>query len=305
MTVAARRSTTRRQRVRVAPGTWFVLPAAALVLAVIGYPFVYAVWISTTDLRIAVPDVHFVGLGNYGRLLRDDTFRRTLQNTFVYAAGSVAASLVLGMAMALSLNRVRRGRDAIAAVMLVPWVIPTVISTLVWVWMFNPLSGILNFVLARLHLVNRPVEWLSAPALAMLSVVIVRAWRTVPYFGVTFLSALKNVPRELYEAAVVDGAGPASVFRHVTLPSMRGVMLLTSALTFVESAYDFAVIFILTRGGPGGATDVLSTLTFRTAFETGQLGVGAAIALTAFPVLAPVVFIIARMVEREGASSAT
>lgn len=299
MQATATRVTPRRRRLHVSPGTWFVLPAAFLVLAVIGYPFLYAVWISLTDLKIAAPATKFVAFANYGRLFADETFRRTLQNTVTYAGGSVLFSLIFGMAMALGLNRIKRGRDSVAAVMMIPWVIPTVISTLVWYWMFNPLTGILNYILMNLHFVSRPVEWLSAPAMAMLSVVVVRAWRTIPYFGVTILAALKNVPKELYEAAIIDGAGPINVFRHVTIPSIRSVLLLTSALTFVESAYDFAVIFILTRGGPGGATEVLSTMTFRTAFETGQLGLGAAVALAAFPILAPIVFIIARMVERD------
>jgi ABC-type sugar transport system permease subunit len=287
---------TRRHR-RVSPGVWFVLPAGVLILGLIVYPFGSAVWISLTDLTISVPRVDFVGLRNYGELLSGGDLRRTLLNTFVYAFGSLAVSLAAGMAMAVALNRVRRGRDGLAAVLLLPWIIPTVVSTLVWVWMFNPIAGILNYLLQHLHLIRQPIGWLALPLPAMIGVITVRAWRTIPYFGATVLAALKGVSRDLYEAAMLDGAGPVQAFLSVTLPGIRGVLMLISALTLVDAAYDFAVIFILTRGGPAGATDVLSTMTYRLAFETGRLGAGAAVALTAFPVLAPLIFLTARLLQ--------
>lgn len=281
----------------MSPGFWFVLPAGVLILGLIIYPFGSALWISLTDLTISQPRVDFVGLRNYADLLSGGYFRRTLLNTFVYAIGSLGVSVVVGMAMAISLNRVRRGRDGLAAVLLLPWIVPTVISTLVWVWMFNPIAGILNYILQQLHLIRQPIGWLALPVPAMIGVITVRAWRTIPYLGATVLAALKGISRDLYEAAMLDGAGPVQAFLSVTLPGIRGILLLISALTLVDAAYDFAVIFILTRGGPAGATEVLSTMTFRLAFETGQLGAGAAVALTAFPVLAPLILITTRFLQ--------
>jgi multiple sugar transport system permease protein len=287
-------SVTRR---RVSPGFWFVLPAGLLIVGLIVYPFMSAVGVSMTDLTIAQSRVDFIGLRNYVQLASGDVFRRTLLNTFVYAGGSLAVSLGAGMAMALALNRIAAGRDLLAAVLLLPWIIPTVISTLVWAWMFNPIAGILNYILRAVRLIDRPVAWLGTPTSAMLGVIAVRAWRTTPYLGATVLASLKTVPRDLYEAAMLDGAGPVRALVHVTLPGIRGVLFLISALTLVDAAYDFAVIFILTRGGPAGATEVLSTMAFRLAFETGQLGAGAAVALMAFPVLAPLILLTTRILQ--------
>lgn len=283
-----------RWRSATDPYLLFVLPTALLVLAVIGYPFVRAIWLSFTDRIVAGPAPNFVGLRNYIRWAGQTEYWQTFWNTIVFAGGTLAVSMVLGFALGLALNRITRGRDVFGGILLFPWIIPTVISTLVWSWMFNPQSGVLNYVLLESGILDRPIAWLSFPGLAMASVIVVSAWRRAPYFGVTLLAGLSGVPAELYEAATLDGASGLQRFWHVTVPSVRGVLMLISLLTFIETAYDFALIFILTRGGPAGATEILSVKTFVTAFNAGQLGLGVAVPLMAFPLFVPLIWLVTR-----------
>ena len=270
----------------------FVLPTAALVLAVIGYPFVRAIWISFTDKVIAGPDPDFIGFQNYVTWAGRAEFWQTFWNTMTFAAGTLVLAVVLGFALALALQRVTIGRDILGGILLFPWIIPTVISTLIWAWMFNPQVGVLNYVLRESGITDRPVPWLSVPWLAMTSVILVSAWRRVPYFGVTLLAGISGVPKELYEAATIDGANAIQRFWYVTLPSIWGLLMLISMLTFIETAYDFALVYILTRGGPAGTTEILSVKTFITAFTSGQMGLGVAVPLMAFPLFVPVMWIV-------------
>lgn len=270
----------------------FIIPTVLLVLVVIGYPFGRAIWISFTDKFIARPNPEFIGLGNYMTWAGRADFWQTFSNTMIFAAGTLVLSVVLGFALALSLQRVTVGRDVLGGILLFPWIIPTVISTLIWAWMFNPQLGVLNFVLRESGLIERPVPWLSVPWLAMTSVIVVSAWRRVPYFGVTLLAGISSVPKELYEAATIDGANGVERFWHVTLPSIRGLLMLISMLTFIETAYDFALVFILTRGGPAGTTEILSVKTFVTAFTSGEMGLGVAVPLMAFPLFVPIMWFV-------------
>lgn len=278
----------------------FVLPTALLVLLVIGYPFGRAIWLSFTNRIVAGPPPDLVGLANYLRWVRQPEFWQTFGNTIVFASGTLALSIVFGFAIALALGRITKGRDVLGAVLLFPWIIPTVISTLVWAWMFNPIFGVLNFMLLSTDLTKSPVAWLSTPTLAMVSVIVVSAWRRVPYFGVTLLAGLGAVPADLYEAATIDGASGFQRFRYVTLPSIRGLLSLVGMLTFIETAYDFALIYILTRGGPAGSTEILAVKTFVTAFNSGQLGLGVTVPLIAMPLFVPIIWIVTGSLTRSG-----
>ena len=290
----------RRLKKLSGPGTLFVLPTAIVVLVVIGYPFVRALWLGFTDKVVAGPPATFVGFRNYVRWAEQPEFWRTLSNTLVFAAGTLVLAIVLGFALALAMNRVKRGRDVLGAIMLFPWIIPTVISTLIWAWMYNPQLGVLNYVVHEIGLSRRPVPWLAVPSLAMIAVIVVSAWRRVPYFGVTLLAGISGISSELFEAAVIDGASASQRFWYVTLPSIRGILMLVSTLTFVETAYDFALVYILTRGGPAGTTEILSVKSFVTAFSAGQLGRGVAIPLMAFPLFLPIVWFVTQSLASRG-----
>jgi len=276
------------------PGTIFVLPAALLVLVIIAYPFVTAIWIGFTDKTVAGPPPSFVGLKNYVTCLQRSDFWRTISSTMIFAAGTMVLSLLFGVGLGLALNRLRRGRDTLGALILLPWIVPTVISTLVWLWMFNPFAGILNYILLGVGLVSQPVSWLGVPILAMVSVIVVSAWRNIPYFGVITLAGIKEIPQELYEASEIDGANTFQQFLYITIPALKGILFVYSTLVFVQTAYDFAVIYLLTRGGPVGSTEVLSVKSFMTAFENGQMGLGVAIPVIVFPLFAPWVMVVTR-----------
>lgn len=276
------------------PGTWFVLPAALLVLFVIAFPVVQAFWTSLTDKTVANPNPRFVGFANYIYWFHRADFWQTCKNTFLFAGGTLASCLLLGFPLALSLNRLKRFRNLVSAVLLLPWIVPTVISTLVWAWMFNPNVGLINWVLERIGLIERSIAWLGLPSLAMISIIVVSAWRRIPYFGVVLHSGISEIPQELYEAARIDGANSWQQFRYITIPGLKAVLFLVSTLTFVETAYDFALVYILTRGGPAGSTEVLSVKAFLTAFQSGQMGKGVAVPLVAFPIFAPVMLLVTR-----------
>ena len=277
----------------------FIAPGALIVLLIVAYPLGDAIWLSLTNARIGSPG-KFVGLANYLSLLGNNTFWRTVSNTLTYTLIGMGVKLGLGLVMALALNRITIGRNIVSGILLFPWIVPTVVSTLVWKWMFNSSAiGIINYVLLNLHLVDRPVAWLGTGGLAMASVITISVWREIPFFGVSLLAGLQGISREQYEASSLDGASSIQQFWHVTIPNLRGIILLISVLSAVMTAYDFTIIWALTQGGPVGATHLFSTFSFEQAFNVGELAKAVAISLIAFPVIAPIVLWIARIMERQ------
>jgi multiple sugar transport system permease protein len=275
-------------------GYAFVVPAAVLVLALVAYPFCYAVYLSMTRKYVGVPPV-FVGMENYVKLTFDGFFQRAVANSFIFTFGSVAVKTVLGMAMALVLTSKIRFRSFFTGVLLIPWVAPTVVTALNFLWIFDYSLGVLNYLLVHvLHLLSRGVGWLSEPGTAMASVIAVNIWRGFPFFGISFLAGMKGIPAELYEAAAVDGAGVVQRFRHVTLPGLRNIVIIVLLLSTIWTFNDFQIVYILTKGGPGGATQVLPVFTYEMAFGAQRLGEAVAVALYMMPALAFVIIVLAR-----------
>jgi ABC-type sugar transport system permease subunit len=279
-------------------GFLFVLPIILLVLALVAYPFVYAVYLSMTRKYVGVPPV-FVGLENYLRLTADGFFQRAVANSFVFTFGSVGIKLLLGMGMALVLTSRIRWRGFWTGVLLIPWVAPTVVSALNFLWIYDYSLGVLNYLLVHVfRILPRGVGWLSEPGTAMGSVIAVNVWRGFPFFGISFLAGMKAIPGELYEAAAVDGATAVGRFRHVTLPGIRNIVIIVVLLSTIWTFNDFAIIYILTKGGPGGATQVLPVLTYEIAFGAQRLGEAIAVALYMLPGLAFVIIVLARFMSR-------
>lgn len=279
-------------------GFLFVLPIVVLVLALVAYPFCYAVYLSLTRKYVGMPPV-FVGLENYVRLTFDGFFRRAVANSFIFTGASVAVKLVLGMVMALVLMSRIRWRGFWTGVLLIPWVAPTVVSALNFLWIYDYSLGVLNYLLVRVfRILPHGVGWLSEPGTAMASVIAVNVWRGFPFFGISFLAGMKAVPMELYEAAAVDGATAVQRFRHVTLPGIRNIAIIVVLLSTIWTFNDFAIIYILTKGGPGGATQVLPVLTYEIAFGAQRLGEAIAVALYLLPALAFVIVVLARYMRR-------
>ena len=279
-------------------GYLFVVPAAVLVLALVAYPFGYAIYLSMTRKYVGVPPV-WVGLENYVKLTFDGFFQRAVANSFIFTFGSVAVKTALGMAMALVLTSNIRFRSFFTGVLLIPWVAPTVVTALNFLWIFDYSLGVLNYLLVRvLHILPRGVGWLSEPGTAMASVIAVNIWRGFPFFGISFLAGMKGIPAELYEAAAVDGAGAVRRFRYVTLPGLRNIVIIVLLLSTIWTFNDFQIVYILTKGGPGGATQVLPVFTYEMAFGAQRLGEAVAVALYMLPALAFVIIVLARYMRR-------
>jgi ABC-type sugar transport system permease subunit len=279
-------------------GFLLVAPIVLLVLALVAYPFAYAIYLSMTRKYVGLPPV-FVGLENYIRLSGDGFFRRAVQNSFIFTFGSVGFKLVLGMVMALVLNSKIRFRSFWTGVLLIPWVAPTVVSALNFLWIFDYSLGVLNYLLVRVfHILPQGIGWLSEPGTAMGSVIAVNIWRGFPFFGISFLAGLKAIPAELYEAAAVDGAGALQRFTHVTLPGLKNIVIIVVLLSTIWTFNDFAIVYILTRGGPGGATQVLPVFTYEMAFGAQRLGEAIAVALYMLPAMAAVIIVLARYMRR-------
>ena len=279
-------------------GYLFVTPIAVAVLALVAYPFCYAVYLSLTHKLVGLPPV-FVGLENYIRLYEDGFFRRAVYNSFLFTFGSVGFKLVLGMLMALVLMSKIRWRSFWTGVLLIPWVAPTVVSALNFLWIFDGSLGVLNYLLVKVfRILPQGVGWLSEPGTAMASVIAVNVWRGFPFFGISFLAGMKAIPGELYEAAAVDGASALQRFRHVTLPGIKNITIIVMLLSTIWTFNDFGIVYILTKGGPGGSTMVMPVLSYETAFGAQRLGEAIAVALYLLPGLALTIVVLAHYMKK-------
>jgi len=275
----------------------FVAPAFFLLLFLVAYPFVLSVWFSVSDARVGETG-SFVGLANFERLLGSDIFRQTLKNSLVFTSIALLLKTVFGMALALLLFRVARFKRLIRGAVLLPFIVPTALSTLVWWWMFEPLYSVVNWTLKHLHIVNKDVPWLPDPYLAMFTVILVNTWRGLPFFAITLLAGLVDTPREPYEAAESDGAGPAARFWPVTVPLVKPVLAVVILFSAIFTLADFNIVYILTKGGPMNMTHLFATYSFALGLQSGQIGQGAAVSLFLFPILLGVVFTQLRLVRK-------
>jgi ABC-type sugar transport system permease subunit len=279
-------------------GFLFVGPIVVLTLALVAYPFCYAIYLSLTRKYVGMPPV-FVGFENYVKLTYDGFFQRAVVNSFIFTFASVGFKLVLGMVMALVLTSKIRFRSFWTGVLLIPWVAPTVVSALNFLWIFDFSLGVLNYLLVRVTgLLSQGVGWLSEPNTAMASVISVNIWRGFPFFGISFLAGMKAIPGELYEASAVDGANVVQRFRYVTLPGLKNIMIIVVLLSTIWTFNDFAIVYILTKGGPGGATQVLPVLTYEIAFGAQRLGEAIAVALYMLPAIAIVIIVLSKYMRR-------
>jgi multiple sugar transport system permease protein len=278
----------------------FLLPLFVLVVGLIFYPFYRAIWLSLTDKLVGYPE-RFVGLRNYIYLAQDDAFQQVIWNSLVFTVVSVALKVVTGLAMALVLNNVIRGRNFLRGLFLLPWITSTVIIALTWRWMFDafPGRGFLNSFLLDVGLLSRPVAFMATPAGAMAAVIVANWWRAFPFFGVSFLAGMVSIPRELYEAASVDGAGPGRRFWHITLPGLKHAIIVTTLLSFILTINDFNIIYVMTRGGPGTATQVFATYSYQVAFNQLRWGRGVTISIFVVPILVVGIILISRYLLRD------
>jgi len=267
-----------------------LLPTVILLGLFIAYPFVEGVLLSVTDAKVGVPG-HFVGLENFEKLWNDSIFRVAVRNTFVYTIVTTIFKLALGLWLAMLLNRHFKGKALTRAFILLPFIIPTVLSTFAWKWMFDPTFSVINWTLYKLSLINSRINWLGDPDLAMISIILVNVWRGVPFYAISLLAGLQTISPELQEAAAIDGARPWQRFWHVTWPLLLPVTMVVVLFSVIQTFADFQLVYVLTGGGPANATHLFATYAYQIGIGTGLLSQGAAISLAMFPVLLIVVII--------------
>src|SRR5262245_41169695 len=280
-------------------GYGLILPALLLIVCLVAYPFGMAIYFSLSDYWVGSPG-QFIGLKNFRDILGTEMFQRTVWNSFVFTSIAVVLKIVLGVWLALLLARNLRFKRLIRGAVLLPWVIPTALSTLGWWWMFDSLYSVVNWTAIRLGLLTAPgPNWLGQANYAMAAVIAVNVWRGLPFFAITVLAGLVSIPREYFEAAEVDCAAPLGRFRNVTLPLLRPVLAVVILFSTIFTFSDFNIVYVLTRGGPVNSTHLFATLAYQVGLNGGNLGQGAAISLFLFPLLALVVFFQLRYIRRE------
>jgi len=253
-----------------------LMPTMVLLALFIAYPFVMGILLSLSNSRVGVPG-EFVGFATFEKVFNDSIFRTAVYNTFVYTGVTTVFKLALGLWLALLLNRHFRGKALTRAFILLPFIVPTVLSAFAWKWMFDPTFSVLNWLLFKIGAITGRINWLGDPDLAMLSVIIVNVWRGVPFFAISLLAGLQTIPPEQYEAAAIDGASAWQRFRFVTLPNLRYLLVVASTLDVINTVRHYDIIGVMTGGGPAGATEVLPALLFNTAFRANRFGEAAAI----------------------------
>jgi multiple sugar transport system permease protein len=267
-----------------------LVPTMLLLCLFIAYPFVRGIVLSVTDSRVGVPGA-YVGAANFERIWNDGIFRQAVYNTFVYTAVTTVFKLALGLWLALLLNRHFKGKAFVRAFILLPFIIPTVLSTFAWKWMFDPTFSVINWSLFQLGLIKRSINWLGDPDLAMFSIIVVNIWRGVPFFAISLLAGLQTISPELAEAAAIDGAKPWQRFWHITWPLLLPVTMVVVLFSVIQTFADFQIVYVMTGGGPANATHLFATYAYQIGVGTGLLSQGAAISLAMFPILFLVVIV--------------
>jgi multiple sugar transport system permease protein len=276
-------------------------PTVLILGTFIAYPFVMGVWLSLSSTSVGNPG-EFVGLKNFVKAWNDSIFQQAFRNTFVYTFWATIFKLTLGMWLALLLNRSFRGKRIVRASMLLPFIVPTVLSTFAWRWMFDPTFSVLNWLLYKSDLITNKLPFLSDGVWGMWCAIVVNTWRGMPFFAITLLAGLQTINPDLHEAASLDGANSWRRFWHVTWPLLKPVTLVVVVFSVIQTFSDFQLIYVLTGGGPANATHLLATYAYQIGVATGLLGEGAAISLFMLPVLFIVVWLQLRYLRRlEGA----
>lgn len=267
-------------------GLLLMAPGVLFLIVFIGYPFLLGIWLSLTDSMVGTVG-HFVGLDNFISLVKyDSIFRQTVVNTFIYSFVSVPFKLLLGLGLALILNQKLPLRNTLRAALLLPWIVPTALSSLAWLLLFDAVLSPFTWLLRHGGLVHAQIAWLGDPTLAMSSLIVANVWRGIPFFAVSILAGLQAVGADLHEAAAMDGANTYQRFLTVTFPVIRGIVLISTLFSIIWTFSDFQLVYVLTKGGPANATQIFGTYAYAVGLNATQIGVGAAIALYMFPFLA-------------------
>jgi multiple sugar transport system permease protein len=277
----------------------------AIMVGLIFWPFVSAIMLSTTAFNFTTGETFSVGFRNYQRLFSNSDYILSLQNTINFTFWSLSIKFVVGMTLALILNSRLPFRGLLSGIMLLPWIVPEIVTALAWKSIYDPLFGGLNPILQTVGIIDRPLGWLSDPSMAMGSIISVNVWKGIPFFVLLLLAGLKAVDKEQLEAAEIDGANVVQRFRHVTLPSMRYVIVVVLLLSFISTFNQFGLPFLMTGGGPSGATKLYAILAYEKAIGSLQYGPGIAIAFSIAPLMAVLIWLLARFMRHDDKRDAT
>jgi multiple sugar transport system permease protein len=269
---------------RNALGFGFMLPTAVLLLVFLTYPLGLGVWLGFTDARIGRPGI-FIGIENYQYLWDDGVFWLSVFNTLLYTISASILKFALGLWLALLLNENLPFKSFFRAVVLLPWIVPTALSALAFWWLYDAQFSVISWVLTKMGLIHRYIDFLGDPWNARLSTVAANVWRGVPFVAISLLAGLQTISPSLYEAAAIDGATPLQQFRFITLPLLTPIIAVVMTFSVLFTFTDFQLIYVLTRGGPLNATHLMATLSFQRAIPGGSLGEGAALATMMIPFL--------------------
>jgi ABC-type sugar transport system permease subunit len=278
-----------------------VLPALVTILLIALFPLAWTVWESLHrhDLRMPWLGRPFVGVANYLEAASDPRFWSALGHTALFAVVSVGLELLAGTALALAMNRAFRGRGLVRASVLIPWAIPTVVAALLWRFMFDGDSGIVNTVLVRLGVLAQPLVWFINPVTAWVPIILADVWKTTPFVALLLLAGLQNIDQSLYEAARIDGASAWRQFRHVTLPLLQPAILVALIFRTLDAFRVFDLVYALTGGGPGTSTEPIALYTFNALFQTLRFGYGSALSVIVFIVTFTLALIYIRLLGAE------
>ena len=281
-------------------GIVLLIPAFAIIVGIILFPLLDAARLSITSTNlINIRKQPFIGLRNYQQIFTDPTYWQVVGNTFFITGASVAASVLIGMALALALNAMVTVRGLLRALFIVPWLVPGVVIGVTWNWLLSTETGVVNYIIRALGIASENLPWLADATLSMAAVNGVFVWSSVPFIMVTLLGGLQAIPTELVEAAIVDGATFGQRFRRVVLPLMLPIITIATILRVIYTMQNFVIVYMLTQGGPGFATETLALYVYETAFNSARLGKASAIGVTWFFYSLLFVVIYLKLVDRE------
>jgi multiple sugar transport system permease protein len=278
----------------------YIAPALIVMLIVIGYPIYYTVYLSffATPPSLSMDDKIWVGLDNYTRILRSESFRDVTKNTFVWTVFSTFFAFVLGFAAALVVQREFIGRGLVRGILLIPYVISAVAASYIWRWLYHSDSGLISGVLIDLGIIDRPINFLDDINRVMPSLFVANVWKEFPFAMIMVLAGLQTVPEQLHRAAMVDGAGPWNRFIHVTVPHLKGVIIITTLLLLVKNLNSFTMVYIMTGGGPAGASELWITEIYQLAFGRLRFGLASAYSVILFIVMMTLGYFYVRALTR-------
>jgi multiple sugar transport system permease protein len=275
-----------------------MLPAALLVVSVLLYPAFRAVFLSLTHYSLSTDfESSFAGVDNFRRILDDSRLHGSFRITTLFVVSSVALEFLLGLSLALAASRLLRARNVVRTLLLIPWTLPTAIVGVLWAWILNDQFGILNHLLAQTGLIDSPVAWLAQPSTALVSIIAADVWKTIPFVFLILLAGIQSIPHELYEAIAIDGGGAWAAFRYVTWPHLLPFAFIALIFRIIHAFAIFDLVYVLTGGGPGGATETVSVYAYQTTMRYLDFSYGSAIVIALVLVLALVALALARVLK--------